>query len=51
MGNIRRITLIGFVVALTSVFLVGRVDPVISLAVGVLGMVISGIALATSKKK
>ncbi len=51
MNGVRLITLIGFGIALTSVFLIGRVDPLISAAVGVLGMVISGIALATSKKK
>jgi hypothetical protein len=50
MTGVRLITLIGFVIALTSVFLIGRVDPLISAAVGLLGMVISGIALVTSKK-
>jgi hypothetical protein len=48
--KVRRITWIGFALAMLALMLVGRVPPLISLIVGLVGIVISIIALWTSKE-
>jgi hypothetical protein len=50
MKNVRLITLIGFGIGLIAVFSIGRVDPLVSAAIGVVAVIVSGVALATSKK-
>jgi len=47
--KVRRITWIGFIVAIFAILSIGRVDPRISMAIGIIGMTISIIALATSR--
>jgi hypothetical protein len=50
MKKVRLITLIGFGIGLIAVFSIGRVDPLVTLIIGIIGVVVSGVALATSKK-
>lgn len=47
--KVRRITWIGLILGALALLMVGRLPPIISLAIGLVGVAISVVALLTSK--